>query len=177
MYSILCYINQCHTFLRKGYGPEYIAITTWHLDRLKEVPDLYLWSYYFSYFAFNVNKNMQTLYLLLWMFFDVNYIYLQMHHHHVDMLCCYKTFTTNMPSNMFNCCVYRAAADTLNDFTWTPTRFILMLLLIGLTFLTHPPNKRKTYLKPWPCPKWHPKPSRSSSESALSWCNAALTVG
>ncbi len=28
-----------------------------------------------------------------------------------------------------------------------------------------------------PCPKWHPKPLRSSSESALSWCNAALTVG
>ncbi len=28
-----------------------------------------------------------------------------------------------------------------------------------------------------PCPKWHPKPSRSSSESALSWRNAALTVG
>ncbi len=28
-----------------------------------------------------------------------------------------------------------------------------------------------------PCPKWHPKPLRSSSESALSWCNAALAVG
>ncbi|ROI36445.1 hypothetical protein DPX16_11386 [Anabarilius grahami] len=28
-----------------------------------------------------------------------------------------------------------------------------------------------------PCPKWHPKPSRSSSESALSRRNAALTAG
>ncbi len=27
-----------------------------------------------------------------------------------------------------------------------------------------------------PCPKWHPKPSQSSSESTLSWRNAALTV-
>ncbi len=79
-----------------------------------------------------------------------------MHHHHVDMLCFYKTLTTNMSSNIFNCCVYRAAADTfVNDFTWThcasglfnTARFIYMLLLIGLTFLTHPPNKRK-HLKP-----------------------------
>ncbi len=30
---------------------------------------------------------MQTIYLLLWIYFDVNYIYLQIHHHHVDMLC------------------------------------------------------------------------------------------
>ncbi len=28
-----------------------------------------------------------------------------------------------------------------------------------------------------PCPKWHPKPLWSSSESALSWRNAALTDG
>ncbi len=40
-------------FLRKGYGPEDIAITT-YLDGLREVPDLYLCSYYFSYFAFNM---------------------------------------------------------------------------------------------------------------------------
>ncbi len=59
------------------------------------------------------------MYLLLWIYFDVNYIYLQIHHHHVDMLCFYKTLMTNMSSNIFNCCVYRAAADTLNDFTWT----------------------------------------------------------
>ncbi len=76
-------------------------------------------------------------------------IYLQIHHHHVDMLCYYKT-------HIFNCCVYRAAADTfVNDFTWTHCAsclfntawFIYMLLLIGLTFLTHPPQE-KTYLKP-----------------------------
>ncbi len=36
---------------RKGNGPEDIAITTWYLDRLIEVPDLYLCSYYFRYFA------------------------------------------------------------------------------------------------------------------------------
>ncbi len=104
----------------KGYGPEDIAITTWYLDRFKEVPDLYLCSYYFSYFAFNENKHVRTIYLLLWIYFYVNNIYLQIHHHHhVDMLC-YKTLTTNMSSNIFNCCVYRAAADTLvNDFTWT----------------------------------------------------------
>ncbi len=78
-----------------------------------EVPDLYLCSYYFSYFAFNVNKHVQTIYLLLWIYFDVNYIYLQIHHHHhVDMLCYYKTLTTYMSSNIFNCCVYRVAADT-----------------------------------------------------------------
>ncbi len=34
------------------------------------------------------------------------------------MLCFYKTLMTNMSSNIFKCCVYRAAADTLNDFTW-----------------------------------------------------------
>ncbi len=72
-------------FLRKGYGPEDDAITTLYLDRLKTVPDLYLCSYYFSCFAFNLNKNVQTIYLLLWIYFDVNYIYLQMHPH-VDML-------------------------------------------------------------------------------------------
>ncbi len=27
-------------------------------------------------------------------------------------------------------------------------------------------------IRVWPCPKWHPKPSRSTSESALSWHNA-----
>ncbi len=36
-----------------------------NLDILKEVPDLYLCSYYFSYFAFNVNKQVKTIYLLL----------------------------------------------------------------------------------------------------------------
>ncbi len=56
---------------------------------------------YFSYFAFNVNKRAK---LLVWIYFDVNYIYLQIHHHHVDMLCYYKTLTTNMSSNIFNCC-------------------------------------------------------------------------
>ncbi len=122
------------------------TITTLNLDRLK-VPDLYLCSYYFSYFAFNVNKHVQTIYLLLWINFDVNYIYLQIHHHHhVDMLCYYKTLTTNMSSNIFNCCVYGTAADTfVNDFTWTHCAsclfntawFLYMLLLIGLTFLTH----------------------------------------
>ncbi len=96
---------------------------------------------------------MKTIYLLLWIYFDVNYIYLQIHHHHhVDMLCYYKTLTTNMSSNIFNCCLYRAAVDTfVNDFTWTHCAsclfntawFIHMLLLIGLTSLTHPPNKRK----------------------------------
>ncbi len=36
------------------------------------------------------------------------------------LICCYyKTLKTNMSSNIFNCCVYRASADTLNDFTWT----------------------------------------------------------
>ncbi len=64
-----------HTF-RKGYGPEDIAITTWYLDRIKKVPDLYMCSYYFSYFAFNVNKHLQTIYLLMWIYFVVNYIYL-----------------------------------------------------------------------------------------------------
>ncbi len=65
----------------------------------------------FSYFAFNVNKHVQTIY------FDVNYIYLQIHHH-VDMLCYYKTLTTNMSFNIFNCC--ELAADTVvNGFTWT----------------------------------------------------------
>ncbi len=29
----------------------------------------------------------------------------------------------------------------------------------------------------WPCPKWHPKPLRSSSESALSLLNATLMSG
>ncbi len=62
-----------------------------------------------------------------------------------------------MSSNIFNCCVYRAAADTfVNDFTWTHCAsclfntawFIYMLLLIGLTFLTHPPNKRKRISNP-----------------------------
>ncbi len=49
--------------------------------------DLNLCSYYFIYFAFHVNKHVQTIYLLLWIYFDVNYIYLQIHHHHhVDML-------------------------------------------------------------------------------------------
>ncbi len=100
----------------------------------------YLCSYYFSYFAFNGNKDVQTIYLLLWIYFYVNYIYLQIHHHHVDMLCYYKTLTTNMSSNIFNCCIYRAAADTfVNDFTWTHCAsclfntawFIFMLLLIG----------------------------------------------
>ncbi len=95
-------------------------------------------------------------YLLLWINFDVNYIYLQIPHH-VDMLCYYKTLTTNMSSNIFNCCVYWAAADTfVNDFTWTHCAsclfnnawFIYMLLLIGLTFLTHPPNKRKHISNP-----------------------------
>ncbi len=110
-----------------------------------------MFSYYFSYFAFNVNKRAKK-YLLLWIYFDVNYIYLQIHHHHVDMLCYYKTLTANMSSNIFNCSVYWAAADTfVNDFTLTHCAsclfntvwFIYMLLLIGLTFLTHPPNKRK----------------------------------
>ncbi len=32
------------------------------------------------------------------------------------MLCYYKNLTTNMSSNIFNCCVYRAAADTLGLF-------------------------------------------------------------
>ncbi len=73
-------------------------------------------------------------------------------HHHVDMLCYYKTLMTNISSNIFNCCVYRAAADTfVNDFTWTHCTsclfntawFIHLLLLIGQTLLTHPPNKRK----------------------------------
>ncbi len=76
-YIYVTLISVYHTFLRKGYGPEDIAITAWYLDRLKEVPDLYLCSYYFSYFAFNVNKHVQTIYLLLWIYFDVNYIYLQ----------------------------------------------------------------------------------------------------
>ncbi len=62
-----------------------------------------------------------------------------------------------MSSNIFNCCVYRAAADTfINDFTWTHCAscvfntawFIYTLLLIGLTFLTHPPNKRKRISNP-----------------------------
>ncbi len=30
---------------------------------------------YFSYLAFNVNKHVQTIYLLLWIYVDVNYIY------------------------------------------------------------------------------------------------------
>ncbi len=120
--------------------------------RIKKNPYLYLCSYYLSYFAFNVNKNLQTIYLLLWIYFAVNYIYLQIHHHHVDMLCYYKTLKTNMSSNIFNCCVYWAAADTfVNYFTWTHCAycvfntawFIYTLLLIGLTFLTHPQNKRK----------------------------------
>ncbi len=128
-------------------------------DLFKEVPDLYLCSYYFSYFAFNENKHVQTIYLLLWIYFYVNYIYLQIHHHHVDMLCYYKTLTTNMSSNIFNCCIYGAAAYTfVNDFTWTHCAsclfntawFIFMLLLIGLTFLTHPPNKRKPRCTPFP---------------------------
>ncbi len=38
---------------------------------------------------------MQTIYLLLWIYLDVNYIYLQIHHHHVYMLCYYKTLMTN----------------------------------------------------------------------------------
>ncbi len=73
------------------------------------------------------------------------------------MLCYYKTLSTNMYFNIFICCVYRAAADTVvNDFTWTHCAsclfntwwFIFMLLLIGLTFLTHPPNKRKRISNP-----------------------------
>ncbi len=55
-------------------------------------------------------------------------------------------------SDIFNCCIYLAAAD----FTWThcasclfnTTWFKYMLLLIGLTFLTHPPNKRKHISNP-----------------------------
>ncbi len=67
------------------------------------------------------------------------YKYKQLHHH-VDMLYCYyKTLTTNMSSNILNCCIYQAAADTLvNDFTWThcvsglfnTAWFIYMLLLM-----------------------------------------------
>ncbi len=107
--------------------------------------------------AFNVNKHVHTIYLLLRIYFAVNYIYLKIHHHHVDMLCYLKSLTTNMSSNILNCCVYRAAADTfINDFTWihcasclfNTARFIFMLLLIGLTFLTHPPNKRKDISNP-----------------------------
>lgn len=56
-----------------------------------------------------------------------------------------------MSSNTFNCCVYQAAVDTfVNNFTWTHASclfntiwFIYKLLLNGLTFLTHPTNKRK----------------------------------
>ncbi len=72
------------------------------------------------------------------------------------MLCYYKTLMTNMSSNIFNCCVYRAAANTLKDFTWTHCAsclfntawFICMLLLIGLIFLTHPTNKKKVSQTP-----------------------------
>ncbi len=73
------------------------------------------------------------------------------------MLCFYKTLKTIMSSNIFNCCIYRAAVGTfVNDFTWThcascvfkTARIIYMLLLIGLTFLTHPPNKRKCFSNP-----------------------------
>ncbi len=51
----------------------------------------------------------------------------------------YKTLTTNRSSNILNCCIYQAAADTLvNDFTWTHCAsglfntawFIHMLLLM-----------------------------------------------
>ncbi len=75
----------------------------------------------FKLFCFNVNKHVQTIYLLVGTYFDVNYIYLQIHHHHVDMLWYYNTVKTNMSSSIFNCCVYRAAADTfVNDFTLDP---------------------------------------------------------
>ncbi len=72
-----------HTF-RKGYRPEDIVITTWYLDRLKEAPDLYLCSYYF---AFNVNKHVHTIYLLLWINIDVNIITLT--YKFIIMLICY----------------------------------------------------------------------------------------
>ncbi len=60
-----------------------------------------------------------------------------------------------MSSNIFSCCVYRAAEVTLNDFTWTHCAsglfntvwFIYMLLLIGLIFSTLT-KQEKTYLKP-----------------------------
>ncbi len=38
--------------------------TKLYLDRLKEVLDLFLCSYYFSYFAFNLNKRGKPIYLL-----------------------------------------------------------------------------------------------------------------
>ncbi len=77
------------------------------------------------------------------------------HHHHVEMLSYYKTLKTNLSSNIFNCCVYRAAADTfVNDFTWIHCASCLfntswfIYTLIGLTFLTHPPNRRKRISNP-----------------------------
>ncbi len=61
-----------------------------------------------------------------------------------------------MSSNIFNCCVYLAAADMfVNDFIWTIVRAVSLiprglytLLLIGLTFLTHPSYKGKRISNP-----------------------------
>ncbi len=98
---------------------------------------------------------MQTIYLLICEFilllitFTYKYI--------IIMLICYVSIKLLRQTCLLissNCCVYRAAAGTfVNDFTWThcascvfnTARFICMLLLIGLTFLTHPPNKRKQF--------------------------------
>ncbi len=54
--------------------------------RLKEVPDLYLCSYYFSYFAFNENKHVQTIYLRIY-FMLITFTYKFI----IIMLVCYVT--------------------------------------------------------------------------------------
>ncbi len=73
------------------------------------------------------------------------------------MLITFTFTTTNMSSNIFTCCVFRAAAVTfVNDFTWThcvsslfnTAWFLYMLLLTGLKFFDTTTKQEKTYLKP-----------------------------
>ncbi len=75
------------------------------------------------------------------------------------MLICYVTIKLLRQTCLLipSIVVYTELQQTfVNDFTWThcasclfnTTWFIYMLLLIGLTFLTHPPNKRKRISNP-----------------------------
>ncbi len=101
-------------------------------------------SYYFSYFAFNVNKHVQTIYLLLWIHFDVNYIYLQIHHHHrVDMLW-YKTCLLMSSIVVYNelqrTHIKRLHLDPLCELWYS---VVYIHIAADWTFHTPPPNKRK----------------------------------
>ncbi len=75
----------------------------------------------------------------------------------IVMLTCYVTIKLlRQTCLLISSIVASCSGHILNDFTWTHCAsclfntawFIHMLLLIGLTFLTHPPNKRKRISNP-----------------------------